>query len=243
MLKKTISLMCIIPFLLPFLLLITLTDNTHESFESTMAKVDKVNNFEEFDTIEKGIIPYKKAKYIKMMNEIGEGLIKQQQQEQREAEERLREIKANSKVNYVHYNSYNLREVSNISVERLSQMLEGKAIQHLAPVFVQFEEVYGVNCLFVVGLVSLESNFGNSYRANNGSNNLTGHGVYNQQSRGSRFDSKEECINETFRLLSEDYLCENGIYFNGYSIWNVNTKYSQSNRWASQINQIIRDLS
>lgn len=236
MLKRITSVLCIITFPTP------MTFNIHNSARFQMAKVDKVNNFEEFDTIEKGIVPYEKARYIKMMNEIGEGLLKQQL-EQKEAEERQREIKANSKVNYVHYNPYNLREVSNISVERLSQMLEGKSIQYLAPIFVQFEEAYGVNCLFIMGIVSLESNFGDSNRANNGSNNLTGHGVYNQQSRGSSFDSWESCVEETFRLLSEDYLSPNGMYFNGYSIWNVNTKYSRSNRWASQINQIIRDLS
>jgi beta-N-acetylglucosaminidase len=236
-LKKTVSLMCIIPFLLP----ITLTHNTHSNFKSTMAKVDKVIIETDLTKIEKGILPYEKQYKINMLNEIGQGLVKQAE-EKREAE-RQALIKANSKVNYVHYNPYNLREVSKISVERLSQMLEGKSIQYLAPIFVQFEEAYGVNCLFIMGIVSLESNFGDSNRANNGSNNLTGHGVYNQQSRGSSFDSWESCVEETFRLLSEDYLSPNGMCFNGYSIWNVNTKYAQSNQWTSQINRIIRDLS
>ena len=89
MLKKTISFMCIIPFLLP----ITLTHNTHESFKSTMAKVDKVIIETDLTKIEKGILPYEKQYKINMLNEIGQGLIVQQtiQQEQIKAEEKQRE--------------------------------------------------------------------------------------------------------------------------------------------------------
>ena len=68
MLKKTISLMCIIPFLLP----ITLTHNTHESFKSTMAKVDKVNVETDLTKIEKGIFALNEQYKTKILNEIME---------------------------------------------------------------------------------------------------------------------------------------------------------------------------
>ena len=74
MLKRITSILCIITFLTP------ITFNIHNSARFQMAKVDKVNNFEEFNTIEKGIIPYKKQYYIKMLNEIGEGLLKQSEE-------------------------------------------------------------------------------------------------------------------------------------------------------------------
>ena len=84
MLKKTISLMCILPFLLP------ITLNTHSSFKSTMAKVDKVIIETNLSTIEKGILPYEKQYKINMLNEIGQGLVVQQQ-ERMKADERQRE--------------------------------------------------------------------------------------------------------------------------------------------------------
>ena len=85
MLKKTISLMCILPFLLP------ITLNTHSSFKSTMAKVDKVIIETDLTKIEKGILPYEKQYKINMLNEIGQGLIVQQR-EQMKADERQRKI-------------------------------------------------------------------------------------------------------------------------------------------------------
>ena len=89
MLKKTISLMCIIPFLLP----ITLTNNTHESFKSTMAKVDKVSIETDLIRIEKGVFALKEQRKTNMLNEIGQGLVLQQtiQQEQMKANEKQRE--------------------------------------------------------------------------------------------------------------------------------------------------------
>ena len=90
MLKKTISLMCIIPFLLPT----TLTNNTHESFKSTMAKVDKVSIETDLIRIEKGVFALKEQRKINMLNEIGQGLALQQtiQQEQMKADEERRKI-------------------------------------------------------------------------------------------------------------------------------------------------------
>ena len=85
MLKKTISLMCILPFLLPTTL------NTHSSFKSTMAKVDKVIIETDLSAIEEGILPYEKQYKINMLNEIGQGLVVQQQ-EQKKADEEQREI-------------------------------------------------------------------------------------------------------------------------------------------------------
>ena len=93
MLKKTISLMCIIPFLLP----ITLTNNTHESFKSTMAKVDKVSIETELNTIERGIFALKEQRKINMLNEIGQGLVVQQQ-EQMKADEEQREIERQQEI-------------------------------------------------------------------------------------------------------------------------------------------------
>lgn len=152
-------------------------------------------------------------------------------------------IEIQSKTNKPHYNPYNLTEVSNISRKKLWTMLDGLPIQKLTNTFIYCEEKYGVNALFLVGLVSLESGYGTSNRANNGSNNLTGHAVYKNISRGSYFDSWEHCVEETASLISNGYLYKDGQYHNGVSIWSVNKSYSASNKWASDINWIIKNLS
>ena len=85
MLKKMISMLCVIPFLTP------ITYNTHNCLNFTMAEVDKVNNNLDginriTNVIEKGILPYKNATDVKMLNEISNGLIIQQQERARQDE-------------------------------------------------------------------------------------------------------------------------------------------------------------
>ena len=129
MLKKTISLMCIIPFLLP------ITLNTHSSFKSTMAKVDKVIIETDLTKIEKGILPYEKQYKINMLNEIGQGLIVQQQ-EQMKADERQREIEREIESEYIEFTLtfYTTVECGgNISCEgkRLTQMVVANNVRPL----------------------------------------------------------------------------------------------------------------
>ena len=136
MLKKTISLMCIIPFLLP----ITLTHNTHESFKSTMAKVDKVIIETDLIRIEKGVFALKEQRKINMLNEIGQGLVLQQaiQQEQMKADEKQREIKRQreSESEYIEFTLTFYTSVEcggNISCEgkRLTQMVIANNVRPL----------------------------------------------------------------------------------------------------------------
>ena len=90
MLKKTLSMLCIIPFLIP------ITYNTHNYLNFTIAEVDKVNNDLDrinriTNEIEKGILPYKIAYENKMLNEISNGLINQQQEQAKQDEIKLQE--------------------------------------------------------------------------------------------------------------------------------------------------------
>ena len=85
MLKRITSIVCIIPFLIP------ITYNTHNYSTFRMAEVDKVNNNLDginriTNVIEKGILPYKIAYENKMLNEMSNGLINQQQERARQDE-------------------------------------------------------------------------------------------------------------------------------------------------------------
>ena len=138
------------------------------------------------------------------------------------------------------YNPYNLKEISGIGYDKMFEILEGKPIQKHSEFIVDMEQIYGVNALFVVGILGIESGFGTSYRAVN-HNNLAGYNIYGDDSYFA-FDSQEACIEEVFRLISEEYLSEDGLFYNGTSIWNVNKLYCTNDNWASKINQIIYEL-
>ena len=241
MLKRMISILCVMPLLTP------ITYSTHGYLNFEMAKVDKVNNYnlinEYNNGVNKSIEQYKQSYENNMLNEMSNELAKQQENTRRNIEiKKAKHISVAEKTNKIYYNPYNLREVSNISVEQLNVILKNKKIQCLAPFLVKYEEQYSINCLAVLGIVCEESGFGESARANN-SNNLTGYAVYSNLSRGGQFDSFEECVESTFRLLSNEYLNPSGKYFSGYSIWNVNSKYCTTNNWASDINKIINNFN
>lgn len=138
------------------------------------------------------------------------------------------------------YNPYNLSEISGIGYDKMFEILEGKPIQKHSEFIVDMEQIYGVNALFVVGILGIESGFGTSYRAIN-HNNLAGYNISGDDSYFA-FNSQEACIEEVFRLISEEYLSEDGLFYNGTSIWNVNKLYCTSDNWASKINQIIYEL-
>ena len=100
MLKKMISMLCIIPFLIP------ITYDTHNYLNFTIAEVDKVNNdLKGIDStivkIEKGIIPYKTTYEKDMLNEISNGLINQQRERARQDEIKRQEEVVESTMDFI----------------------------------------------------------------------------------------------------------------------------------------------
>ena len=146
--------------------------------------------------------------------------------------------------NKTHYNPYNLMEKSGANEWNLALALKGTKLYDLIPYFIEAENKYGVNVFALIGLVANESSWGESSRAKR-DNNLTGYAVYSNDSKGRRFSSKKESILETARLLKENYLSPEGIWFNGKSLWNVNEKYCvtpEKYQWANTINKIAYTL-
>lgn len=147
------------------------------------------------------------------------------------------------KLNFAYCNINNLKEVSNISKEKLYEILEGTALQELSEYYVQYEEIYGVNAIFVVALTAEESGWGNSYRAVH-HNNLSGFNISSDDSYYA-FNTKQESLEATYRLLSQEYLNEDGAYYNGLSIYNVNERYCNDGgtySWSNNISTIINEL-
>lgn len=162
--------------------------------------------------------------------------LEQERLRQEELErQRLAEIEANRVVTY---NPYNLLEPSNITREEAYIMLEGTALQTLSNAYVYMEELYGVNAIYLMSLSAEESGWGRSQLAIT-HNNIGG---IKSSNGWMYFSDWGECLDYKARLLKNQYLSENGDYFNGYSIWNVNIKYCEQNTWADNINSITYGL-
>lgn len=162
--------------------------------------------------------------------------LEQERLRQEELErQRLAEIEANRVVTY---NPYNLLEPSNITREEAYIMLEGTALQTLSNAYVYMEELYGVNAIYLMSLSAEESGWGRSQLAIT-HNNIGG---IKSSNGWMYFSDWGECLDYKARLLKNQYLSENGGYFNGYSIWNVNIKYCEQDTWADNINSIAYGL-
>jgi beta-N-acetylglucosaminidase len=157
-------------------------------------------------------------------------------------EQEVENLKKEISMRGVKYNPNDITEKSNITVAKLESFLEGTALKGLSGAFKRAEEQYGINALFLVGLVANESGWGKSEKAVK-YNNMTGHAVYSGLSRGSVFSSKDQSIMNTAELLATEYLQEGGEHYNGKSIWQVNIKYCQDKGkpnpiWSKTINDI-----
>lgn len=145
------------------------------------------------------------------------------------------------------YNNNDITKKSNITYNQLRLALEDYNMQKLAYYIIEAEKKYGVNALFLAGLIANETGYGTSRRYIE-DNNVGGYEVYTANSKGRIFSSKEESVYEVARLLSEDYLDEDGIYHNGKSSYDINKLYCQSTSsgdaydWHRTIDKIAYEL-
>lgn len=197
-----------------------------------------------------------------MQDEVEKELVRQAEEEERlrleeekarlEAErleaERLEEVRKSS----VTFNPNNLLEVSGIHAYELENVLlntsEGHNMVDYAKYFVEAEQIYGVNALFLCAIAAQESGWAR-YAAGNGTN-LTGYAVYNSTSEGKTFEGGiRENILETGRLLKEHYLTEGGAHYNGIDIRSVNIRYCLDKNynvdynWSESISSIASMLN
>ena len=146
------------------------------------------------------------------------------------------------------FDEFNLTELSQATELHMKHALTGTALEKVAGTFVRAEETYGVNAYFLAAIAAQESSWGTSDRAKY-QNNLTGHAVYDNGSKGSTFSSWSDSILETARLLKEEYLTPSGKYFNGFSTVNVNANYcfyqdrkTVDYNWSISVNSIAKSL-
>ena len=117
-----------------------------------------------------------------------------------------------------------LSQPCGFTAEEIEPHLEGGLVG-LSGTFIQAEQEYGVNAIFLVSLAALESAWGT---INFLPNNMFGYGSFS-------YDSKEECILHVGKGLGENYLSPDGSLYYGTGIDDVHVKYASSPTWDDKL--------
>lgn len=166
-------------------------------------------------------------------------------------EKRIESLKKdNRRMDAVGINSNNLTVKSNITVDEFNKVFDKigqPQMKQLSQAFVDAEQTYSVNALFLAGIVAQESGW--MHKPAGDGTNLTGYAVYTKDANGKVFHSYYGNIMETAKLLSHDYLNPKGRYFNGTSMVGVNTLYCKYQdqvttdyRWSQSIYHISNNF-
>lgn len=149
--------------------------------------------------------------------------------------------KERERIMSVGFDRNNVLRVSNLKHEEMYEILYNTGMRDVAWTIVQCERDYGVNAIILASLIAEESGWGTSSRAVN-QNNLSGFEVFDDYSVGAIFDTRDDSVIATAKLLKNDYLTVGGKYFNGYSLDNINELYSANPLWADNIIAIANQL-
>lgn len=138
--------------------------------------------------------------------------------------------------------SFDLRTESNLQLKDVEEVLSRfEKLKGIEKTIVDCEEEYGVNAIFIISLIRNESGNGNSTLAIK-NNNLGG--IKNKNGTYTKFESKSECVEYMFKLLSNEYLDKDGKYFKGYTLSDVRYYYCNDNsNWSKTVGNIMVDIS
>ena len=135
-----------------------------------------------------------------------------------------------------------LRVASNVTPEEIDLMLEGTKLNGLGSAFVEAEQKYGVNALYMMGLACLESGFGNSAFAQKRNNLYGWNAVDSNPNNASTFANKKEATLYVASKLQSNYLTEGGAYYEGYTARAVDVHYCTDKAHADKIVNIVNSL-
>ncbi len=135
-----------------------------------------------------------------------------------------------------------LRTPSNVTVEEMEKMLNGTGLAGLGKAFVEAEQKYGVNAIYLMGLAAEESGYGTSAFAKL-RNNLMGWCAYDSDpNKAMYFESKEACILHVASKLKANYLTEGGAYFEGYTVKSIDVHYASDKLHGEKIINCANNL-
>lgn len=126
---------------------------------------------------------------------------------------------------------------------KVDAYFKGSPMEGLGASFELAQNKTGINGVFLAALAALESNSGKSQIAKD-KNNLFGFQAYDTNPYGSaaKFESFSAGIDYVSNYLKKEYLSENGSYFRGKAIEDINQNYATDKNWHKKIAAIIGDI-
>lgn len=230
-----------------------------ESVFGRSSKPVKETFVEEFDYIYPTVVLPRHAQFIEDVARQHKANMEEkarQEEEQRKLEEQRIEL---ARKDNVQFNTMDVTQKSGLTASELESILynvtNGSGLAPYASYFIEAEEMYSINALFLCGLAAEESGWGR-YAGGNGTN-ITGYAVYTSSHSGKTFEGGiRDNILSTAELLATHYTSPNGKYktvWDGYndgkSIYEVNQRYcfmqdqkTVDNNWARKISSIAKNL-
>lgn len=213
MLKKYLGLMFVGTITLQGLGLTTV-----HALSKPIAKVENEEFFRE------GLFNIKEPKVV-----LEEWLI--EQENIKKEQEVLKKLEETRIVRNPIFDFNNVRVKSGLNKKSLELIIKGNKVGNagkflllpLAETIIQCEKEYGINALFLLGIISQESGYGTSYLARS-YNNLMG--ILKANGSPMYFDSQQECVEYMAKVLDREYLTKGGDYYSSSnSIYSINKYY------------------
>ena len=143
----------------------------------------------------------------------------------------------------VRFDPNNMRTLSGASVPVLDKFLEGTALEGLGFELLRAEQEYSVNAIGLMAIAREESGLGSSRIAQR-YNNVAG--IYDGNKRDWKsFETKCESLHNLAGILDKLYLTEGALYFHGYGLRDINTRYALTEDnsgpdwgWSSRVESI-----
>jgi beta-N-acetylglucosaminidase len=136
-----------------------------------------------------------------------------------------------------------VRVQMNLSSKWFDDFFKNTPMEGLGCAITKAEREYGVNSLLIAATAAHESELGTSNIAQN-KNNLFGFTAYDETPLKSAtyFSSFEESIDKFAKLISREYLNRDGIYFEGYTIEDINKNYATDPNWSKGVRRWINKM-
>lgn len=123
------------------------------------------------------------------------------------------------------------KDLFNGSAEDLNKCLKGTKLEGMGQIFLDTQNKYGINAIFLIAISGVESNYGRKPQKNSFS-------IFGTGDRTSK--SYAECLDKLGNNLKQNYIKRNKLV----TIEKINKKYAPSNpKWAGEITKHMKSIS
>ncbi len=127
--------------------------------------------------------------------------------------------------------------ISKFYTEEVSRGLNGDCDK-----FIKYENKYDVNTIFALAVGYLESGGGTS-KDHIKKNNLFSIGMTGDAEKtGMTYKSLIKGVEAVYKLLGKEYLSEDGDFYNGVTLNDVNKKYASDKKWGHKVASVMDDI-